>query len=624
MKYKRFNLLSNKHITKGVIIKKSIYIFTFIVLILTKVQAEYKPFIEMQLKLVHKMNESNTTQDEIKKITAHHELLYIKAFESILLQKRLRLDRPKPYQKEIVMLDKLIKYNKLNGDKYAVVRDEVLIKSYMLLQSQDKMTKHVLRGLGKYDYERFITVIHTQFAKNQEELQQINNIDYNPILRLTQKSKTLQEAQKNIKDFYALFEINADMLKYYAIYEKRVYRLNKYADYHILPMALYLYHSPLGKKLNPILQPYNLSIVKLLMILFLTFLIYLIRTRLYKRIEQLLTKITHLKRYTNKAMKNIRFPINILFILLNIHVVLYIYNNFYNIEILTKVFNIAYAFLFTFILYRVLNSIASIRIYQMDNSDKKVKSEMINVGIKIVNFIILIMGILLVMHFAGANLATVLSGLGIGGFAIALAARESLSNFLGTISILMSDIFSQGDWIAVNSEEGIVVEIGLRVTTLRTFDNALVSIPNGIIANQDVKNWSRRTLGRRIKMSLGITYSAKPKDIHNAIKDIREMLSSHPSIATDKTDYESYQRSDTKLLSKEDSLGVKRTLYVYLDELAGSSINILVLCFTKKTGAKEWLETKEDVIFKIMSILEKNDLEFAYPSMSLYVEKNES
>jgi MscS family membrane protein len=235
----------------------------------------------------------------------------------------------------------------------------------------------------------------------------------------------------------------------------------------------------------------------------------------------------------------------------------------------------------------------------------------------------MIMGILLVMHFAGANLATVLSGLGIGGFAIAFAARESLSNFLGTISILMSDTFSQGDWIVVNGKQGTVVEIGLRVTTLRTFDNALIAIPNGTIANHDVKNWSKRTIGRRIKMSLGIKYDSKPENIRCAISEIREMLKTHPNIATDKTSYEHNKHKSTKLVSQEDSLGVKRTLLVYLDELSDSSINILVYCFTKKTDWNAWLETKEDVIYKVMDILKKNDLEFAYPSMSLYHENKE-
>jgi MscS family membrane protein len=248
---------------------------------------------------------------------------------------------------------------------------------------------------------------------------------------------------------------------------------------------------------------------------------------------------------------------------------------------------------------------------------------MVNVAIKIINFVIFIIGLLLVLHFAGANLTTVLSGLGIGGFAIAFAARETLSNFLGTISILMSDTYSQGDWIVVDGKQGNVVEIGLRVTTLRTFDNALISIPNGIVANKDVKNWNKRTLGRRIKMNIGIKYNSEPENIHVAIEEIREMLLTHPSIASNKSTYEENNRSkNIKLVSKEDELGVKRTLLVYLDEFSDSSINILVYCFAKKTDWAKWLEAKEDVMYKVMEILVKNNLEFAFPSLSLYTEKD--
>jgi MscS family membrane protein len=316
------------------------------------------------------------------------------------------------------------------------------------------------------------------------------------------------------------------------------------------------------------------------------------------------------------------YPINIFFITINIEMIIYIYHNFATIKIVSTFFNIIYALFFTLILYRIINTIASIRLEDINIVGKKIKNEMINVALKIINFLILIMGILLVMHFAGANLATVLSGLGIGGFAIAFAARESLANFLGTISILMSDIFSQGDWIVVNNSEGTVVEIGLRVTTLRTFDNALIAIPNGTIANNDVKNWSRRTLGRRIKLSLGIKYDSKPVDIRNAITQIRQMLQEHNGIATTKTNYTYEKHKRTKLVSQEDSVGVKRTLLVYLDTLSDSSITILVYCFTKTIDWNQWLETKEDVIYKIMDILETNHLEFAYPSLSIYHEND--
>jgi len=570
------------------------------------------------------MDEDNITQDEIKELAHKQEHIYINTLEKFLLNKKLLLDQPKAYQEEIFMLNKLLKRNKAHGNEYAVIRDEVLVKSYQILQSQNKMSRHIFRALSHYDYDKFDSVMNNEFVKNQEEIYKIINIDYKPFLKLDKKNKILHEAQKNIKDYYALLEINADMLKYYSIFEKRMYRLNKYEKYKILPLALYLDHTEFGKSTNALLYPYNLSIVKLFLILVISVLLYVIRTQFYRFLVKLLNKVKYLQKYSHDIISSIHQAASILFIAINLQMAIHIYNNFYSTDTLSKFFNITYAILLTYILYRILNSIASIRIHDMDQSDKKIKSEMVNVAIKIINFLIIIMGILLVMHFAGANLATVLSGLGIGGFAVAFAARESLSNFLGTISILMSDTFSQGDWIVVNGEQGTVVEIGLRVTTLRTFDNALIAIPNGTIANNDVKNWNKRTLGRRIKMSLALKYNSKPENIRSAIDDIREMLKTHPDIATDKTSYENNKHKSAKLVSQEDSLGVKRTLLVYLDEISDSSINVLVNCFTKTTDWAPWLETKEDVIYKIMDILEKNDLEFAYPSMSLYHENKES
>jgi len=482
------------------------------------------------------------------------------------------------------------------------------------------MSRSILRGVNYYEQSEFSTNINDAFIKNQKEMQEITSKNYHPILLLKEKNKALKEAQKHVKDYYALIEINADILKYYAIYEKRMYRLNKYENLYILPLALTMDNTEIGKKINHFLKPYHLSFVKVLLILFITLAIYMIRILLYYMIKRLLSKISLFKKYTHDVMNEIHPMMNALLFIININLAIHIYYDFYTSLFLIKFFNTLYALLFTIIIYKMLNTSASIQLEEITQSEKKIKNEMVNVGIKIINFLILIMGILLVLHFAGANLTTVLSGLGIGGFAIAFAARESLANFLGTISILMSDIFSQGDWIVLNGNEGTVVEIGLRVTTLRTFSNALIAIPNGMIASHDVINWSKRTLGRRIKMSLGVKYDSKASNISNAVKQIRTMLQNHPNIATEKSSFENSQRKSTKLVSTEDNLGVKRTLHVYLDEFSDSSINILVYCFTKKTDWAQWLETKEDIMYKIMTILEENHLEFAFPSLSIYKE----
>ncbi|WP_162165998.1 mechanosensitive ion channel family protein, partial [Campylobacter fetus] len=91
--------------------------------------------------------------------------------------------------------------------------------------------------------------------------------------------------------------------------------------------------------------------------------------------------------------------------------------------------------------------------------------------------------------------------------------------------------FSQGDWIVCAGVEGTVVEIGLRKTTVRTFDNALVFVPNSKIMSENVKNWNRRKVGRQIKMTIGLSYSCSKKSIEACINDIRTMLLNHPGIA---------------------------------------------------------------------------------------------
>lgn len=581
---------------------------------------KFSPWLDKQLKLTHEMNEDNITQDSMLKILKQQEQLYTHLLENIMINKNVYMNRPKWFEADIFTLEKIIKHNKRFGDEYAVIRDQVLIKSYKLIQAQNKMVRSILRASGHYDLDEFEKKVSDLFVKNQLRVQELKSIDYHDVLKLNKNSEILREAQKNIKDFYGLVEINADVLNHIVNFETRIYRLNHYAKFGLIKPVLAINHSSLAKVINPVLLPYGLDIVKIVLILLVSMIIYLLRKVLAISLEKVLSNTNQLKKHSHQILKHIHKPIGIILILINFELAIYIHNDFNNYALANKLFNMSYAFFFTLIIYKVLNNVAAIKIHDLEQSDKKIKNEMINVAIKIINFMIMILGILFILYYSGANLTAVLSGLGIGGFAVAIAARESLSNFLGTISILLSDTFSQGDWIEVSEQQGTVVEIGLRITTIRTFDNALIAIPNGILANNDVKNWSKRTIGRRIKMNLGIKYDSKPKDIQNAVMQIREMLKNHPDIATEGTTYQQSLQQSARLVSKEDDIGVKRTLLVYLDEFSDSSINILVYCFTKTTDWNQWLKTKEDIMYKIMDILEENSLEFAFPSISLYQE----
>lgn len=253
------------------------------------------------------------------------------------------------------------------------------------------------------------------------------------------------------------------------------------------------------------------------------------------------------------------------------------------------------------------------------------RREVINLLLKIIYFLIILVAILILLKNFGFNISALIASLGIGGLAVAFAVKDMLANFFASVVLLFDNSFNQGDWIVCGDIEGTVVEMGLRRTTIRTFDNAMLFVPNSLLANSSVRNWNRRKRGRRIRMQIGITYDSTPEQIRSCIKDIKTMLINHPMIAKDNDERPplSHYELDLKqnIVSLDDLLGYKSNLFVVLDEFADSSINILVYCFSTTVVWGEWLDVRQDVMLKIMDILATHNLSFAFPSQSLYIEE---
>ena len=583
---------------------------------------KFSPFVKSQMIIIDKMNDDNVTKELVEKLLIEQNTLYENAVDKLMINKNSYINNTNKYEKEIFALQKIIQINKRAGNEYAVLRDEIAQKIYKLLRLQNSMIKSVLLSLNHESLEEFEESVNRITLDNQKQVSKLTTKDYKYLLNLPASGKIIQATQQNARDFYALINVQNDLIAYVYKFESKMYRLNKYSKYHLISLVVYVNSIDAVRVVNPILENYGLSIMKLLFIVILIFMIYFFRTIVYVSIEKYILTIDLLQDYSVEISQKIKRPLEILIIFININMVIYVYNDFSSIEEVSKVFNMLYGFIFTFIIYKVINVIASVKLIKVSNSSTNVKNDLINVGIKIVNFIIVMIGVLIMLFFAGVNLTAVLSGLGIGGFAVAFAAKDTISNFFGTLSILFSDVFSQGDWIEIDGHQGVVVEVGLRVTTIRTFDNALIAIPNGTFASKDVKNWNKRILGRRIKMHVGVKYDSKSEDIKNAVAEIHTMLDKHSGIATKATKYQhhKYNSHIAKLVSKDDLEGVKNNLLVYLDSFGDSSINILIYCFTKSVKWDEWLDTKQDVMHKIMEILEKNNLEFAFPSLSVYNE----
>jgi len=207
-------------------------------------------------------------------------------------------------------------------------------------------------------------------------------------------------------------------------------------------------------------------------------------------------------------------------------------------------------------------------------------------------FIVFLAAIMAIQNL-GYSISGLLASLGIGGLAVALAARDTLSNIFGSFMIILDRPFSMGDWIKAGDLEGTVEEVGFRSTKIRTFAKTQITVPNNVIANMALDNFSRMPK-RRIKLTVGVTYETTPEQMRKAVEEIRGMLKGHSAIDQD-------------------------FMLVHFTDFGPSSLDILVYCFTRTTIWADYLEAREDVCLKIMDILEGIGLEIAFPSRSIYM-----
>lgn len=607
--------------TKGSFLKKILLLaILFSTFLLSK--DTLNPFLDQQMKVEAQLLEQNLTKEERATIQKKQHSEYQHFFMEYAANKKDNLAISNPYRMEISRLKIRISNNRQRGYKSAVLRDKALLHEYMMRNMFRDILNEVLRSTENKSKDFYEDKVDEILIKYFSEYKPLKMELYKEFTDTNKTGSIPQTIRETVKRIFLLEAVSRTFSAELVENRLNIYRAARLSEVKLFALASVVNESSLGQMLNPYLAPLNLDSSKLTVIIAIIALILIIQKIIYL-IMNLILKHYHVK---EEDMEYIHSHITKLFnIIASLFIIQVILVVFFGVDtksiLISKFFAVLYIILFTMLIYRSSNFLVHLRIDRIQ-SYKYLKKEVVNLVIKTGNVLIIMLAFILILYILGVNLTAVLSGLGIGGFAVAFAAKDSIANIFGSISILAGDLFEQGDWIEIDNMDGTVVEIGLRATTIRTFDNALISIPNFKLVNEGIKNWSRRSIGRRIKMIIGVTYESDFENIKKAIEEIRTMLREHPGIANERTQFQSFYRQP-KLISAEDFKGVKRTTLVYMDEFADSSINILIYCFSRSVVWQEWLSVKEDVMYKVAEILKKYDLDFAYPAMTVHLAKEQ-
>jgi MscS family membrane protein len=215
--------------------------------------------------------------------------------------------------------------------------------------------------------------------------------------------------------------------------------------------------------------------------------------------------------------------------------------------------------------------------------------------VRVIKGIILFLGAMAVLQEWGVNVAAFLGGLGLAGMAVALAAKDTVSNLFGGLTIFADRVFVKGDWIETPFVEGTVEAIGLRATKIRSFAKARITVPNAKLADTAVINWTRMS-HRRIKMTIGLEYKTTADQLERIIASFRKHLAEDPKVAQDVTQM------------------------VHAVGFAASSIDINLYYFTKTTDWLEWRDIVNDHMIDFKKIVEGEGTAFAFPSRTVYLE----
>lgn len=260
-----------------------------------------------------------------------------------------------------------------------------------------------------------------------------------------------------------------------------------------------------------------------------------------------------------------------------------------------KVFTVVAAIWTCFLL---IDAVRGYVLRKTQRTPSKFDDLLVQLASKSLKVFVVCVGILTAAQAFGLPIAGLIGGMGLGGAAIALASKDTVSNIFGSFTVLVDRPFEVGDWIITNHVEGSVESVGFRSTRIRTFYDSLITLPNSLLTTTSVDNMGSRKY-RRVKTFLGVQYDTTPEQVDAFCEGVRELIRRHP-----------YTRKDY--------------YHVYFNQFSDSSLNILLYCFLDCPDWAIELRERHRLFNDILRLGKQLKIEFAFPTSTLHMFNHES
>ena len=208
--------------------------------------------------------------------------------------------------------------------------------------------------------------------------------------------------------------------------------------------------------------------------------------------------------------------------------------------------------------------------------------------------IFVVIGVLITVQSLGFNVSTILSGLGIGGLAFALAAQDTIANLFGSVVVAIDQPFKVGETVRIGANTGLVEDIGLRSTKIRLIDKSLVILPNKLVSSEAIVNLSRFTQ-RRVEQVIGLTYDTRPDQMEAIVEEVRQIILAEPAVDV-------------------------TSVMVFFRDFSASSLDLWIVYLTTGDDFQEGLALRQRVNLAIMRAVAARGLSFAFPTQTMHLD----